>query len=36
MTEPDAPTEHWEGDVNEAAVEDWKADTTTFGGGPRL
>ncbi|WP_096391768.1 winged helix-turn-helix domain-containing protein [Halopenitus persicus] len=30
MTSPDAPTEHWEGDVNEAAVEDWKADTTTF------
>ena len=26
MTDAD----HWEGDVNEAAVEDWKADTTTF------
>ncbi|WP_311174091.1 winged helix-turn-helix domain-containing protein [Halobellus ordinarius] len=22
--------DRWEGDVNEAAVEDWKADTTTF------
>lgn len=30
MTPPDVPGDLWEGDVNEAAVEDWKADTTTF------
>jgi DNA-binding transcriptional ArsR family regulator len=30
MTTPDAPDGLWEGDVNEAAVEDWKTDTTTF------
>ena len=30
MTTPDASHELWEGDVNEAAIEEWKADTTTF------
>lgn len=30
MTPADAPDELWEGDVNEAAIEEWKADTTTF------
>ncbi|MDB9302782.1 ArsR family transcriptional regulator, partial [Halorubrum ezzemoulense] len=30
MTTTDAPHEPWEGDVNEAAIEEWKADTTTF------
>ncbi|MDB2260613.1 ArsR family transcriptional regulator [Halorubrum ezzemoulense] len=30
MTTTDAPHELWEGDVNEAAIEEWKADTTTF------
>ncbi|WP_050033570.1 DUF7342 family protein [Halorubrum halophilum] len=30
MTTTDAPYELWEGDVNEAAIEEWKADTTTF------
>lgn len=30
MTTPDAPEELWEGDVNETAIEEWKADTTTF------
>jgi DNA-binding transcriptional ArsR family regulator len=30
MTDSDSPVDRWEGDVNEAAVEDWKADTTTF------
>ncbi|WP_251343419.1 DUF7342 family protein [Haloplanus halophilus] len=30
MTTPDAPDERWEGDVNEAVIEEWKSDTTTF------
>ena len=30
MTTADAPHELWEGDVNETAIEGWKADTTTF------
>lgn len=30
MTDSDAPNELWEGDVNEAAIEEWKADTSTF------
>ena len=30
MTTADAPDELWEGDVNDAAIEEWKADTTTF------
>jgi|MGYP002760330919 DNA-binding transcriptional ArsR family regulator len=30
MTAPDAPDELWEGDINDAAVEDWTSDTTTF------
>ncbi|MBP1923639.1 DNA-binding transcriptional regulator LsrR (DeoR family) [Halorubrum alkaliphilum] len=30
MTTTDAPHDLWEGDVNEAAIEEWKADTTTF------
>lgn len=30
MTAADPPYELWEGDVNEAVVEEWKADTTTF------
>jgi hypothetical protein len=30
MTTADAPGELWEGDVNEASIEEWKADTTTF------
>lgn len=30
MTTADVPDELWEGDVNEAAIEEWKADTTTF------
>ena len=30
MTTADVPHELWEGDVNEAAIEGWKADTTTF------
>lgn len=30
MTKSDAPNELWKGDVNEAAIEEWKADTSTF------
>ena len=30
MTTADISSELWEGDVNEAAIEQWKADTTTF------
>ena len=30
MTTADISSELWEGDVNEAAIEEWKADTTTF------
>ena len=30
MTTADISSELWEGDVNEAAIERWKADTTTF------
>jgi hypothetical protein len=30
MTTADAPGELWKGDVNEASIEEWKADTTTF------
>jgi DNA-binding transcriptional ArsR family regulator len=30
MTDTGAPEGGWQGDVNEAAVDDWKADTTTF------
>jgi DNA-binding transcriptional ArsR family regulator len=30
MTDGKYADDLWEGDVNEAAVEDWKADTTTF------
>lgn len=30
MTESDDPAALWEGDVNEAAIEEWKEDTTTF------
>ena len=30
MTTIDISHELWEGDVNEAAIEQWKADTTTF------
>jgi DNA-binding transcriptional ArsR family regulator len=30
MTAPDAPGDRWQGGVNEAAVDDWKAETTTF------
>ena len=30
MTDAESTDDRWEGDVNEAAVEDWTADTTTF------
>jgi len=30
MTRSDVPDELWEGDVNEATIEEWKEDTTTF------
>ncbi|WP_081927023.1 winged helix-turn-helix domain-containing protein [Halobellus rufus] len=30
MTDPEPIDDRWQGDVNEAVVEDWKADTTTF------
>lgn len=30
MTTSDTPEELWEGDVNEAAIEGWKEETTTF------
>ncbi|MBX0297897.1 helix-turn-helix domain-containing protein [Haloarcula nitratireducens] len=30
MNIADAPDGLWEGDVNEATIEEWKADTTTF------
>lgn len=30
MTDPEPTDDRWQGDVNEAVVEDWKADTTTF------
>lgn len=30
MTSADAPDELWDGDVNKAAIDEWKADTTTF------
>jgi hypothetical protein len=30
VTTADISSELWEGDVNEAAIEQWKADTTTF------
>jgi DNA-binding transcriptional ArsR family regulator len=30
MTRSDAPDELWEGDVNEATIEEWKENTTTF------
>lgn len=30
MPDSDAPDELWEGDVNEAVVEEWTDDTTTF------
>ena len=30
MTDPESTDDRWQGDVNEAVVEDWKADTTTF------
>ena len=30
MTESHTTDERWEGDVNEAAIREWKADTTTF------
>jgi len=30
MTDAESTDDRWEGDVNEAAVKDWTADTTTF------
>ena len=30
MTAPDAVTDHWKGDVNDAVVKEWQAETTTF------
>ncbi|MDQ2056352.1 helix-turn-helix domain-containing protein [Halobellus sp. H-GB7] len=30
MTDAESTDDRWEGDANEAAVEDWTADTTTF------
>jgi DNA-binding transcriptional ArsR family regulator len=30
MTKSDAPDGFWEGDVNEATIDEWKEDTTTF------
>jgi len=30
MTDPEPTDDRWRGDVNEAVVEDWTADTTTF------
>ncbi|MGQ4556005.1 DUF7342 family protein [Halobellus sp. GM3] len=30
MTDPEPTDDRWQGDVNEAVAEDWKADTTTF------